>query len=192
MKNIIKTAERYLSRFICYAVIGWLYEVSLGIFEQHHIVNRGFCLGPWLPIYGFGGMLLYSTIYRHAKKPLPLGHINIRPFLIFLAVSISAASVELVSTYIMGLAGLDFRTLWTYGDYAINYEERIALLPALKFGLLGCAIIYFFQEKIDAFINSHHSRIVYARYLICVIFAADVLVHAVNGSNYTGIPIFYL
>ena len=177
------SAEKYLIRFICYSFIGWLYETSLWIFEQHQLVNRGFCLGPWLPIYGFGGMLLYYTIYRHAKE--------FHPFLVFLAVSAAAAAVELVSTYAMGFAGLDFRTLWSYGDYAINFQERIALLPSLKFGLLGCAIIYIFQEKIDAFIGSSLSRNECVRFLY-IFFVTDVCVHVLAGSNYTGVPLLYL
>ena len=188
----LKSAENLITRFICYAIVGWLYEVILWIFEQHQIMNRGFCLGPWLPIYGFGGILLYYTIYQYAKKPQLIGQFNIKPILICLIVAASAATVELISTYIMDFAGLDFHTLWSYDDYAINSQERIALLPAIKFGLLGCIIIYLAQDKIDTFLKSKDPRAIYIRHIMCLIFFIDVIVHLVHGSHYTDIPIFYL
>ena len=45
--------------FICFAFIGWIYEVALFLIEDHIFVNRGFLYGPWLPVYGFGGIVIY-------------------------------------------------------------------------------------------------------------------------------------
>ena len=192
MTTKLKSAGNLMTRFICYAIVGWLYEVILWIFEQHQIMNRGFCLGPWLPIYGFGGILLYYTIYQYAKKEQFIGSFNIKPLLVCLIIAAAAATVELISTYIMDMAGLDFHTLWSYDDYAINFQERIAFLPAIKFGILGCIIIYMAQDKIDTFLKSKDTRAVYLRYVMCFIFVLDVIIHIVRGSNYTDIPIFYL
>lgn len=192
VREKLKSAENLMTRFICYAIVGWLYEVVLWIFEQHQIMNRGFCFGPWLPIYGFGGILLYYTIYQYALKEQQIGPINIKPLLVCLIIAASAATVELISTYIMDMAGLDFHTLWSYDDYAINFQERIAFLPAIKFGILGCIIIYMAQDKIDMFLRSKDSRAVYLRYVLCFLFIIDVVIHLVKGSNYTDVPLFYL
>lgn len=35
----LKSAENLVTRFICYAIVGWLYEVILWIFEQHQIMK---------------------------------------------------------------------------------------------------------------------------------------------------------
>lgn len=188
----LKSAGNLMTRFICYAIVGWLYEVVLWIFEQHQIMNRGFCFGPWLPIYGFGGILLYYTIYQYALKEQQIGPINIKPLLVCFIIAASAVTVELISTYIMDMAGLDFHTLWSYDDYAINFQERIAFLPAIKFGILGCIIIYMAQDKIDMFLRSKDSRAVYLRYVLCFLFIIDVITHLVKGSNYTDVPLFYL
>lgn len=181
-----RALKKYYVYFVCYAVTGWLYEELLWIFEEHKVVNRGFCFGPWLPIYGFGGLILYFTVYRFAISHRPYRLQRFKPAIVFLVVSAGATLVELISTYIMQVAGFDFRRLWSYAGYAINFEERIALLPALKFGILGCAIIYFAQDKIRRFEYSKKKYIVTARRIMCLCFVLDVVLHVAIGSNYTG------
>ena len=55
--------------FFTFSVIGWLWEVSLHLFGDGVFVNRGFFHGPWLPIYGTGGILVIVLLKRFAKKP---------------------------------------------------------------------------------------------------------------------------
>ena len=191
MKNKLQSLEKLFSRFICYSIVGWLYEVILWIFEEHQYMNRGFCFGPWLPIYGFGGLIIYYSLYNFSQKKRYVGKINITPLLVFLIVTVASAATELIATYIMDLAGADFHALWSYDDYAINFQERIALLPAIKFGILGCIIIYMAQDKIDAFLNSTDKRVKYTRYLLIILFVIDLVYHLINGSNYNDIPVFY-
>ena len=53
--NFTKIRNIFLIFMAC-SFLGWIYEVSVGIFETHvGYVNRGFLFGPYLPIYGFGG-----------------------------------------------------------------------------------------------------------------------------------------
>lgn len=47
-----KTIETYAMLFFIYSILGWLMEVILGIIENKKIVNRGFLIGPYCPIYG--------------------------------------------------------------------------------------------------------------------------------------------
>ena len=44
--------------FFTFSFAGWLWEVLLHVFTDHAVVNRGVLYGPWLPIYGFGGVLI--------------------------------------------------------------------------------------------------------------------------------------
>ena len=191
MKSKLQSIEKLMTRFICYAIVGWLYEAILWIFEEHQLMNRGFCFGPWLPIYGFGGILISFSLYKFAKKKRYLGKINITPLLVLIFVAVVSTAVELATTYIMDIAGLDFHTLWSYDDYAINFQERIALLPAIKFGILGCIIIYMAQEKINAFLSSEKTSVVCIRCALCVLFLTDLIIHLIIGSNYTDVPVFY-
>ena len=52
------------------SLIGWLWEVCLYLVRDHQFVNRGILSGPWLPIYGAGGLFLYFLLYRLKNHPL--------------------------------------------------------------------------------------------------------------------------
>ena len=63
MKNIFEKITDILFYFICFCIVGWIYEVSLFLIEDHIFVNRGVLFGPWLPVYGAGG----SQSRRHGQ-----------------------------------------------------------------------------------------------------------------------------
>ena len=54
--------------FCIYAFIGWIYEVSLILIRDHKFVNRGVLFGPFLPIYGFGILILLLILKRFMNK----------------------------------------------------------------------------------------------------------------------------
>lgn len=70
MKKFLEKFSNYYIIFCVYALIGWLYEVFLlwFIHEPHKFVNRGVLLGPFLPIYGFGLLILIVCLHRFMKK----------------------------------------------------------------------------------------------------------------------------
>lgn len=70
MKKFLETISKYYIIFLVYALIGWLYEVFLlwFIMSPYKFVNRGVLLGPFLPIYGFGVLLLLVCLQKFMKK----------------------------------------------------------------------------------------------------------------------------
>ena len=70
MKKTLEKLSDYYIIFLVYALIGWLYEVFLMWFihEPHHFVNRGVLLGPFLPIYGFGVLILLFCLKKFMQK----------------------------------------------------------------------------------------------------------------------------
>ena len=70
MKKFLDKFSNYYIIFLVYALIGWLYEVFLMwfVFEPHKFVNRGVLLGPFLPIYGFGVLLLIVCLKKFMSK----------------------------------------------------------------------------------------------------------------------------
>ena len=84
-----------LLMFIFFAISGWLYEVlytlgAWGIFE-----NRGVLFGPWLPLYGFGGSLLYLIFSPLFRRRVPLWCGLLRVPLLFAAICILTTAIEL-------------------------------------------------------------------------------------------------
>lgn len=43
--------------FFIFCFVGWVWEVSLAFISEGTFVNRGTLHGPWLPIYGTGGVI---------------------------------------------------------------------------------------------------------------------------------------
>ena len=50
--------------FFVFCFIGWLWEVVLYIVMDHVLVNRGTMYGPWLPVYGVGGVAIIFLLDR--------------------------------------------------------------------------------------------------------------------------------
>ena len=69
MKRIKKIPDMYIT-FLIYALIGWLYEVIWLMFvvPPYHFVNRGVLFGPFLPIYGFGMLILLLILRNFINK----------------------------------------------------------------------------------------------------------------------------
>ena len=172
--------------FISFAFIGWIYEVALFLIEDHIFVNRGFLYGPWLPVYGFGGIVIYFLFYRLKNKPVKIGKLNIRPLLLILYIAAIAVLVELATTYICDLVKTDWTTLWYYGDKFMNFQGRIALFPGLKFGLVGILGIYAIIPLIEKFISLKNKPTYIISYAIIIIFIIDVIIHIFTGSTYNG------
>ena len=108
----IDIVRNILLLFIFFAVCGWIYEVIWTYFDDGVWTNRGFLFGPWLPIYGFGGMLIYGIFRKQIKKPLYIGKLNIRFILLFVYICLVTTVVELAATYIIELFGTPFTVLW--------------------------------------------------------------------------------
>lgn len=63
-KKLIEIARDIFIFFITFCIFGWIFEVLLFIIEDHILVNRGVLFGPWLPIYGAGGMIITLLFFR--------------------------------------------------------------------------------------------------------------------------------
>ena len=56
--------------FFTFSGIGWLWEVGLHLVVDGMFFNRGFMAGPWLPIYGTGGVLILVLLKKWRSRPL--------------------------------------------------------------------------------------------------------------------------
>ena len=94
-KNLIKFSNVYIT-FCIYALIGWLYEVLWLRFvvEPHKWINRGVLIGPFLPIYGFGMLILLFLLKKFMSKKHKLSN----P--LFLILSVSTITTFIYTTII--------------------------------------------------------------------------------------------
>ena len=54
----------FIVMFFAFCLVGWLWEVGLHLVKDHVFVNRGMMYGPWIPIYGFGGVFIIFFLNR--------------------------------------------------------------------------------------------------------------------------------
>ena len=173
--------------FIFYSIIGWIYEELLFIIEDNVLCNRGVLFGPWLPIYGFGGLVIVGIFYRFKEKKVKIGKINIRPILLFIESVVFATLMELFATYIIDFTGGNFKNLWDYSDRLLNFQGRIALIPDLKFGIVALIGIYLIQPFLIKFVTMKDQKKVNIVFIILsVLFFADVIARYWLGPNFKG------
>ena len=59
----------YFLLFFLYCVIGYIAEVIFVYVGDKKWVNRGFLIGPYLPIYGFGALLINFLLTGYYNDP---------------------------------------------------------------------------------------------------------------------------
>ena len=121
--------DYYVLLFFGMAFIGWLWEVLLYLCTEHAFINRGVYRGPYLPIYGAGGLALCFLLRGSRGKPM-------REF--FLSMLICSGLEYFTSWFLERLWGIRW---WDYSGHALNLNGRICLLGAVIFGLGGTALI---------------------------------------------------
>ena len=173
---IFETLRKYFLYFVMYAMVGWIYEVFLEVVVyQWGFSNRGVLFGPYLPIYGFGGIIFVILFYSLSKKKSPSWFKFVAPFIIFLGCALVATAMELATSYILEY----FTGAWpwqTYIDYDINFQGRIALSPSIRFGLGGVFFVYVLQPLFVRILKKlSKRRLIIVSNILLVIIIIDII-----------------
>ncbi|WP_337604146.1 putative ABC transporter permease [Anaerotignum lactatifermentans] len=143
-----KKGQALFLYFMAYAVIGWIYEVFLEVVVYRWgFSNRGFLFGPYLPVYGFGAVIILLVLQPLKKKRIAIGKINVTPILVFLGIVALTTGLELLTSYIMEWTTGGW--LWDYDRFAWNFQGRIALNPSIRFGIGGMFFLYCVQPLLE-------------------------------------------
>ena len=114
--------------FWLYSFLGWLMETTLVSLQSKKIINRGFFMGPYCPIYGTGEVLL-----------LVLSPYKDSPFLVFILSIIICSVVEYLTSYILEM--IYKVRWWDYSNRMFNLNGRVCLFNSICFGLLGMLMV---------------------------------------------------
>ena len=168
--------KKYFLTFIVFAICGWLYEEFLFIVEDHVLVNRGSLWGPWLPIYGFGGLLILILLKKFRNKPA----------LLFISAFILCGVLEYSTAWY--LETFKHLRYWDYTGYFLNINGRVCLEGLLVFGLAGCAFTYVIAPILDNLYSKIKPKIAS---ILCVVlislYLADLMYTKVNPNTGEGI-----
>ena len=131
------TPETLVLFFFLFSFIGWLFEVCFYLVNEGSFINRGTMTGPWLPIYGTGGLIIICLLKPLRKKP----------GMLFVSAFVICGALEYFTSWILEqVAGLKW---WDYTGYFMNLNGRICLEGLTVFGLAGVAVTYFIAPVSD-------------------------------------------
>ena len=127
--------------FFLFSFTGWVWEVSIHLVRDGVFVDRGVLHGPWLPIYGVGGLLILVLLARLRDRPLAE----------FGATVVLCGAVEyFTSWYLETTYGLKW---WDYTGYLLNLNGRICAEGLLTFGVFGLVLVYVAAPMLDDLIR---------------------------------------
>lgn len=168
----------YILFFFAFSFIGWIWEVCLVLVQTGKLVNRGVLLGPWLPIYGSGGVLILLLLRKMFNKPI----------VTFFSMTILCTVIEYITSWYLEVTkGVRW---WDYSNYLLNINGRVCLEGAIVFGIGGCAVVYLLAPKLSKVFNKLSNYILVP---LCVIltflFTIDVIYSHYHPNMGEGVTI---
>ncbi|MDR1064048.1 MAG: putative ABC transporter permease [Azoarcus sp.] len=169
----------YFFLFMLYSFIGWIYETVLFSVQDHAFINRGFNFGPYIPIYGFGAVIIMYMIVNIIGDQYKIRKVNIRPLAVFLLIGFISTIAELLASHIMEYGfGI---IMWDYSGYWLNFQGRIAFRTSFIFAAGGTFFFYAVQppakKLLDTIFPTKQKQL--AKILFCVV-AVDFVVSVVT------------
>lgn len=166
----------YVWLFFLLSVFGWLWEGFLYLFKDDTYVNRGFLTGPWLPIYGLGGIALELLFHRWRDRPI----------MTFMSSMVLCTLLEYLTGWYLELT---WRVKWwDYSNIPLNLHGRICLLSSLLFGLGGMLLVWVISPLFYSLYRKIPTKVRISLGLLAITaFVADAAYSAIVPHVGTGI-----
>lgn len=116
----------YIDYFVIFSVLGWMLEMVFRSVKNRRVVNPGFLKGFYLPIYGFGALIILGSHIILDAYSLP-----IRSFFYFISLSV----LELTTG--VAIEKIFHARLWDYRDKRFNIRGHVCLLFAIYWTVLA-------------------------------------------------------
>lgn len=117
--------------FFLFSCLGWVMEVTLKYIQFHRFINRGFLIGPYCPIYGWGVVTVTLVVGGLAVRQGTLGET-------FLAGMVLCGALEYFTSWYMEKRF--HARWWDYSQKPMNLHGRIWIGNLLLFGA-ACVVI---------------------------------------------------
>lgn len=155
----------YFLLFIIYSFIGWIMEVCVFFIRDKRLINRGFLIGPYCPIYGFCSVLMILTFGKYIATP----------FALFIMAAVVCTFFEYITSFIM--EKLFHARWWNYTDVPFNINGRVCLHNSLLFGLLGVLLIYIVNPLLGENIKDiPQEQLIYFSSALLIVFIVDFVI----------------
>ena len=151
--------------FMSYSFVGWIIEMLVVAMEKGRFTPRGFLIGPYLPIFGVGAILITLFLTKYQNDVIVL----------FIMSAFLGAILEYIVSYVLEKI---FKTRWwNYEKDRFNLNGRVCLSTTIGFGILGVLVIVCFNPIFFSIINSASLFVqTLLATLFAIIFFVDVIV----------------
>ena len=136
------TFIQWLFFFYFYCFFGWCFESTYVSIKSRKPVNRGFMRGPFLPLYGSGGIMMLVVSMPFQDNVL----------LTYIAGVIGATALEYVTGVTM--EALFKVRYWDYSKNKFNFQGHICLGSSLAWGFLTILMTKVIHKPIEHFVLS--------------------------------------
>ena len=151
--------------FFFYSFIGWIIEIIDIFIETKKLVNRGFLIGPVVPIYGIGGLIILLFLTKYKGDPIVLYFMSV----------IIAAVLEYTTSYVM--EKIFKNRWWDYSHYKFNINGRICLEILALFGILALVGVYIINPFVLNAISLLSTKLLYILAIsLTIILLVDIIV----------------
>lgn len=151
--------------FFIFSVAGWVMEVVLKYIQYHRFINRGFLIGPYCPVYGWGVVILTVIAGGLMIREGTLGETFLTGFVV-------CGVLEYATSYYM--EKLFHARWWDYSQRPMNLHGRIWIGNLILFGIASVII----AEWIDPWyfnvvdkISDEHIKVI--GIILIIIYVAD-------------------
>lgn len=140
---MIYTFIRYFLLFYVYSVVGYICEVlSIYRVKKKIVWNRGYLLGPYLPVFGFGSLIVSLFLKEYQNNYITL----------FVLGMVYCATLEYFTSYL--LEKIYHVRWWDYSHMKYNVNGRISLETSILFGVGSVVITNFLNPLLWSIMNS--------------------------------------
>ena len=152
--------------FMIYSFIGYLTEIiCCSINNKKVIMNRGFCLGPYLPIYGSSSVIMNIFLAKYSKDIITL----------FVMSAFVCTVMEYMTSLI--LEKIFHARWWDYTEKKFNLSGRVCLENSCLFGLGGVFIVSILHPFLDNLVmRIPHNILIIITIILFIIFMIDLII----------------
>ena len=154
----------YFLLFFIYSVIGWFVEVTYVYIGTKKFINRGFLIGPYIPIYGYSALIMALYLTQYKDNPLT----------VFLLAIFICTFIEYMISF--NMEKLSNARWWDYSNSKFNINGRVCLKNGLGFGFLSLLLIYLINPWLVNLLGKLNPKLLIIISVIClVIFVFDFI-----------------
>lgn len=150
--------------FFLYCFFGWLWEAFYVFVSTGQWVNRGFLHGPFLPIYGFGALIIL-WLTAPVKENI---------WMIFLLGMLGATALEYISGVM--IEQLFHVRYWDYSSFPLNLNGYICVPCSIFWGFFSIFLVRQMHSRVNNWMLSVPKTVgLIFSIILILLFSADVI-----------------